>query len=284
MLRDRLAPGMETGRVLKLAAYYRLLATLSFVVGFGIVGAGFALGIWPMIEHMLNNAPQNFDESLSRAQPVVFVALSAVGILIWQFGKSIAFVKAISSAAEAGTDDAGVDTEALRAEVGDVVDDRLAAADLSGDAGDAREATGSRRHSATTATGRSATGDALGYDQGGTAETEYETGDDGAYDATAESGFDTGDEQASYDTGDEQTAYDDTGGASTDEFDTTGSAGDAGGAATGDDDVGGSASEATDEATTGTGETAGTEGGDDPLAAGSDEAGDDSDDEWRPSE
>ncbi len=265
MLRDRLTPDMETGRVLKLAAYYRLLATLSFVVGFGIVGAGFALGVWPMLEHMLNNAPQNFDESISRAQPVVFVALSAVGILIWQFGKSFAFVKAISSAAEAGTEGGDVDTESLRAEVGEVVDDRLAAADLSGDAGEAREPTASRRHSATATTGRNATGDALGYDDGGTAETEYDAGDDG------------------YDTGSGDATYDEAGTASADEFDTGGATGDAGQAATGDADVGASGSGPTEEATTGTGETAGSDGGDDPLAAGSDE-GEDSDDEWRPSE
>ncbi len=262
MLRDRLGPHMDTGRVLKLAAYYRLLATLSFVVGFGIVGAGVALGVWPMLEHMLNNAPQDFDESIRRAQPVVFVALSAVGLVVWQFGKSFAFVRVISSAAEAGSGGGAVDESAIRSEVGQVVDDRLAAADLSGDAdagstGDVQERAARRRSATTAATDEATAASATGAtDAGG---SNYDATDTGGADYDTTAGPDD--------------EYDDAGGTTT-EFDTDGAD-----TTTDGDGAGTSGSAAGEESESTGGDTAGTAGGEDPLSAGAD----DDEDEWRPS-
>lgn len=253
MLHDRLGPHMNTGRVLKLAAYYRLLATLSFVVGFGIVGAGVALGVWPMLEHMLNNAPQDFNESIRRAQPVVFVALTAVGLVVWQFGKSFAFVRVVSSAAEAGSGGDGVDQSAIRSEVGQVVDDRLAAADLSGDGdagptGDVQERAARRRSATTAATDEATATSATGATDAGGSDYDTTAGPDDEYD-------DAGGTTTEFDTGGADTTTDG------DDAETSGSA-------------------AGDESESTGGDAAGTADGEDPLSAGGE---DDDEDEWRPS-
>jgi hypothetical protein len=261
---------MKTGRVLKLAAYYRLLATVSFVVGFGIVAAGAVLGLGPMLQHMLENAPQDFGESLSRAQPVLFVALTAVGLSVWQFGKSFALVRVISSAIEEAEGEDGLDRSALRSDVAEVVDDRLAAAEIETGAGstDGVQDRASRRRSATAASGGVA---------------EAETGSDAvaAADSPADAGESAGDAggtTANSADGTTRTYSDDTEEPGEEFAAAAGDTSPDDGEVTADDWASDESADEDPSDPDSEGETAG--GDDDPLAAGSEEA---DDEEWRPS-
>ncbi|WP_440988926.1 hypothetical protein [Haloarchaeobius baliensis] len=114
---------MDTKQTFKLVGFYRLLSWLSFGVGMAFVGLGIYLGLWETITILSNNFPAEFDPAIAAANPVITIALSVVGLVVWQLGKSIALTKTMERAiaVEAG----GSDDEQLKSEVLDVVNDQL---------------------------------------------------------------------------------------------------------------------------------------------------------------
>ncbi|WP_256296722.1 hypothetical protein [Haloarchaeobius salinus] len=161
---------MDTKQTFKLVGYYRLLSWLSFGVGMALVGLGIYLGLGETITIMLESFPAEFDAAVAAASPVITVALSVVGVVVWQIGKSIALTRTMARAIAAESD--GSDDEQLKSEVLDVVNDQLSSVekDLRSEirkverdavSADDSPSTGtgvSASTGATGATGRSSTG------------------------------------------------------------------------------------------------------------------------------
>lgn len=120
---------MDGKQTLKYALYHELLGVLSAVVGLGLVIVGVFLGLGESITIVMNRAPADWGDAVAAAQPVTFLAVAVVGVLIWQLGKSITAVKTAEKVvAETGDGTAtgeGADAEQLTSEVMETVDDRV---------------------------------------------------------------------------------------------------------------------------------------------------------------
>jgi len=119
---------MDGKQTVKYVALYQVLATLAAVVGLGIVGLGVSLGLGDAIAIVLNDAPQNWDETVAAANPMLFGVLAVVGVAVWQVGKSLALVVTIGkvATAEGGAGGGGeLDAAAVKREVLSDVDDRI---------------------------------------------------------------------------------------------------------------------------------------------------------------
>jgi hypothetical protein len=114
---------MDTKQTFKLVGYYRLLSWLSFGVGMALVALGVYLGLGETISILLADFPAEFDAAIAAASPVITVALSVLGIVVWQLGKSIALTRTMARAI--AVEDSGSDDEQLKSEVLDVVNDQL---------------------------------------------------------------------------------------------------------------------------------------------------------------
>jgi len=100
---------MEAKRAVRWAAYYRGIATLSFVVGIGIAAYGFSAGLGEAIDILINNYPAQQAEAEAAANVPLALGAIVVGVLVWQVGKSAAFYWTLTSAVDEAT---GVDAAA----------------------------------------------------------------------------------------------------------------------------------------------------------------------------
>jgi len=119
---------MDGKQTVKYVALYQVLATLAAVVGLGIVGLGVSLGLGDAITIVLNDAPQNWDEAVAAANPMLFGVLAVVGVAVWQVGKSLALVVTIGKVAAVASGAGGggeLDAAAVKREVLSDVDDRI---------------------------------------------------------------------------------------------------------------------------------------------------------------
>lgn len=90
---------------LRLAVYYRGLATASFLVGGSIAAAGLWLGLREAALVFLRSFLQEdvVARTLAAADLPVTVAGVVVGVTVWQVGKSAAFYWTFSEAVEDGS-------------------------------------------------------------------------------------------------------------------------------------------------------------------------------------
>lgn len=94
---------MEAKRAVRWAAYYRGIATLSFIVGMGIAAYGFSTGLGETLDILINNYPAQQDEAQAAANVPLAVGSIVVGLLVWQVGKSVAFYWTLASAVDEAT-------------------------------------------------------------------------------------------------------------------------------------------------------------------------------------
>ena len=112
---------MDGTQALRWSLYYRLLASLSFVIGLGIAVAGLWIGVGNSIESLLVDLEGGVEQPNSPALAGVGVV---VGVLVWQVGKATAFYKTIVGATQSELED-DLDHEAMKSDMLEVIDERL---------------------------------------------------------------------------------------------------------------------------------------------------------------
>lgn len=108
----------------KWALLYRGIATVSFLVGFGIVLLGLVVGLGGALTALASD-PTGAGDALSQASPLVTLAFVAVGLVVWHLGKAFALFLTLPRASGEVAADA-FDTARVRSEVLEALDDRLA--------------------------------------------------------------------------------------------------------------------------------------------------------------
>lgn len=117
---------MDGKQTLKYLAFYQVLATLSLVVGVALVGLGVQMGFGDSITIIMQDAPKNWGDAVSAAQPGVFAAMAVAGVLVWQVGKTLALVLTMGKVADAAGGGDASDAEQIRSAVMSDVEDRIA--------------------------------------------------------------------------------------------------------------------------------------------------------------
>ena len=112
---------MDARRSLRWAVYYVILAGVATLVGGGLVGAGFVLGLGTAIEQVSDGAA--LSSVAGTAAPGLAVAL--LGVLVWAVGTVTAFVRVFTAAVEEQMRER-FDSEKVKSEILSVLDDRLA--------------------------------------------------------------------------------------------------------------------------------------------------------------
>ncbi|WP_135533420.1 zinc ribbon domain-containing protein [Halostella pelagica] len=127
---------MDTKVAVRWAAYYRLLASGSFVVGMAIAIAGISAGLGESLDILFNELGNTgaVDEARAAANVPLAAVSAVVGVLVWQIGKSAAFYWTMSSVIDEETSvvDQTVIREEIRAAVDDGVHGDTAAAEPNG--------------------------------------------------------------------------------------------------------------------------------------------------------
>ncbi|PSQ49507.1 hypothetical protein BRD15_03235 [Halobacteriales archaeon SW_6_65_15] len=111
---------MDARRSLRWAVYYVVLAGVATLVGGGLVGAGFVLGLGTAVEQVSDGAA--LSSVAGTAAPGLAVAL--LGVLIWAVGTVTAFVRVFTAAVEEQMR-GRFDSEKVKSEILSVLDDRL---------------------------------------------------------------------------------------------------------------------------------------------------------------
>lgn len=112
---------MDASSSLRWAVYYVALAGVATIVGFGLVGIGFALGIGAALGQMVNEGA-TFGAVLGTAAPGIVVAF--LGILVWAVGSAAAFFKVVTEAVDEQMQER-FDGEKVKSEILSVLNDRL---------------------------------------------------------------------------------------------------------------------------------------------------------------
>jgi len=94
---------MEAKRAVKWAAYYRGIATLSFIVGMGIAFFGLSSGLGEAIDIVINNYPAQQQEAQEAANVPLAAGSVVVGVVVWQLGKALGFYWTLGSAVDEAT-------------------------------------------------------------------------------------------------------------------------------------------------------------------------------------
>ncbi len=103
---------------------YRGVSAVAFLLGTGLAIVGFVVGFGGSLSTLLAD-PSNPGRALEAVDPVLTLAFVALGVLVWQVGKSYAlFLTVPRAAGRAAAEE--VDTQRMRSELLEVLDDRLA--------------------------------------------------------------------------------------------------------------------------------------------------------------
>ncbi len=113
---------MDAKRAAVHAGKYFLFTSAFAIVGLGLVAAGVALGgveAWDILSANSNATGQ----ALSAAAPGI--ALAALGLLVYRFGKAWSLYKTLTAANEDALSET-FDTQRVKSDIVSVLDDRLA--------------------------------------------------------------------------------------------------------------------------------------------------------------
>lgn len=114
---------MKLTEALRWTIYYRGIALFSFLLGIGLAGAGIWFGF---VDLVLNQVPgQSGSGSIEMTNIVLGSLLILFGFVVWQIGKTAAFYMTLTEATESEMADR-FDTQTVKSEILDVLDDRLA--------------------------------------------------------------------------------------------------------------------------------------------------------------
>lgn len=111
---------MDASNSLRWAVYYVALAGVATMVGFGIVGIGFMLGLGAAVSQLASGAAVG--SVLGTAAPGLVVAI--LGILVWAVGSAAAFFKVVTEAVDEQMQER-FNGEKVKSEILSVMDDRL---------------------------------------------------------------------------------------------------------------------------------------------------------------
>ncbi|SFS69497.1 hypothetical protein [Halostagnicola kamekurae] len=114
---------MELSNAAKWTLFNRALTAGAMVLGTGLALLGFVLGFWGSIETLV--VDRNVQTAVENANPILTLALAAVGFIVWQIGKTYALFWSLpraSGRAAAKRFDHG----RLKSEVVEALDERLA--------------------------------------------------------------------------------------------------------------------------------------------------------------
>lgn len=108
------------------ALYYRLLASVSFVLGIAVAAVGVWLGAGDFLDTLLFGEADALlsGEIDSPNSPVIAAIGVVVGVLVWQVGKAAALHKTLTEATQAELAD-DLDHEAMKSDLLNVLDERL---------------------------------------------------------------------------------------------------------------------------------------------------------------
>lgn len=121
---EPLVGGMDARTALRSAALYRTGATVSFLVGVGIAGAGLLIGNpGPLLRALPPGPPVLNTAHLTGGAPSLVLAV--VGILVWQLGSTTTYYYTLTEAT--ARESAGAfDSEKVKSDILAVLDERLA--------------------------------------------------------------------------------------------------------------------------------------------------------------
>lgn len=174
---------MNVTEALKWTLYYRVLTTVFLLLGVTLLAAGLVLGLGGLTVNALMRDPA---AALGGASLLTTLVLAALGIVVWQLGKSYAFVKTMDNVV-AASDTSGIDGQALKSEIVAAVDDRLEGAEPGSPATGAT-GTASATGGASTAGATADAGTAGGPGDAGTTDVPDEAGTAGSSTGSAGSG------------------------------------------------------------------------------------------------
>lgn len=111
---------MDWKRALRWSGEYFLLASLSTVLGLGLVVAGVLVG--GAEAYVAVRGPGRLGDALDAG--LAWLALTLAGVLVWRFGAAVALHRTLTGAVE-GQLAATYSTERVKSEVLEVLDERL---------------------------------------------------------------------------------------------------------------------------------------------------------------
>lgn len=119
---------MDVRKSFKWTILYRAITIGSLVAGLALVAAGFVVGFGGALTELFAD-PLNPGSSIEQANPTVTLLFVALGVVVWQLGRTYALFVTLPRAAgrAAGRQ---LDATHLASEVHDSLDDRLAALEV----------------------------------------------------------------------------------------------------------------------------------------------------------
>lgn len=112
---------MDATQAFRWSLYYRLLASLSFLLGLAIIVGTLWIGAGNMLVSLITDFGGGIE---SPNYPIVSVIGFFLGILVWQVGKATAFYKTLVDATQTELQD-DLDHEAMKSDMLEVLDERL---------------------------------------------------------------------------------------------------------------------------------------------------------------
>lgn len=115
---------MDARAALNWTLKYRGISLAAFLVGFALAAVGLYLGLVDALTILLSEFPSGVDDAVDAANPLVTIAFSLLGLLVWQLGKSFALFATLPQATGRDATEE-LDTERVKSEVLEVLDERL---------------------------------------------------------------------------------------------------------------------------------------------------------------
>lgn len=112
---------MSLKQTLRWAAVYRALSAVAFLVGFGLVALGFAVGL---VFDPGALAAGDLGGAISGESPIAGLLVALLGLVVWRVGKALALYYTLSGAVEERMA-TRFDSERVKSDILAVLDDRL---------------------------------------------------------------------------------------------------------------------------------------------------------------
>ncbi len=115
---------MDLRNPLKWAILYRMVAVGALVLGLALVAAGLVVGFGGAVTALFTD-PLDPGPAIEQANPVITLLFAALGVVVWQLGKTYALFVTLPRAAGRAAGQQ-VDANRVASEVRDGLEDRLA--------------------------------------------------------------------------------------------------------------------------------------------------------------
>lgn len=116
---------MDLGTAIRWTLVQRTISGVAFLLGVAIVAAGLVVGLGESLAALAAN-PGQTGEALAAANLPILAVTTVLGVIVWRLGEGLSVFLTVPPAAGADAADQ-YDTERLKSEVLEVMDQRLAA-------------------------------------------------------------------------------------------------------------------------------------------------------------